>query len=29
MALLLGTALLAMLIPIGDQVANDFIYFQF
>ncbi len=29
MALLLGAALLAMLIPIGDQVANDFLYFQF
>ncbi len=29
MALLLGTALLAMLIPVGDRVVNDFIYFQF
>jgi hypothetical protein len=29
MALLLGAALLAMLIPIGDQGANDFLYFQF
>jgi alginate O-acetyltransferase complex protein AlgI len=29
MALLLGAALLAMLIPIGDQLANDFLYFQF
>ncbi len=29
MALLLGAALLAMLIPTGDRVANDFIYFQF
>src|ERR1700761_3520943 len=28
-ALLLGLALLAMLIPAGDHVANDFIYFQF
>ncbi len=28
-AVLLGAALLAMLIPIGDQVANDFLYFQF
>jgi alginate O-acetyltransferase complex protein AlgI len=29
MALLLGAALLAILIPTGDQVPSDFIYFQF
>jgi alginate O-acetyltransferase complex protein AlgI len=28
-ALLLGLTLLAMLIPTGDHVANEFIYFQF
>jgi D-alanyl-lipoteichoic acid acyltransferase DltB (MBOAT superfamily) len=28
-AVLLGAALLAMLFPIGDQLANDFLYFQF
>jgi hypothetical protein len=28
-ALLLGIAVLAILIPVGDREANEFIYFQF
>jgi alginate O-acetyltransferase complex protein AlgI len=28
-ALLLGAALLAILLPVGERTVNDFIYFQF